>query len=102
MASHFSFSKAKMKRDVLSTDDEGNQIEFFASAFLQYKTDWDDDAGRFKPMTEEQQETVMELWEACADAGVQISVGLFQRTGGQARDWPKVLQLNLYCNDPEA
>ena len=70
MPAHFSYNKVKMRKDVLATDQEGNDKEFFGSAFLQYRTEWDEDAGRFKPMTDEQKEVVRELWDACHDAGV--------------------------------
>lgn len=102
MPAHFSYNKVKMRKDVLATDQEGNDKEFFGSAFLQYRTEWDEDAGRFKPMTDEQKEVVRELWDACHDAGVEISVGLFERVEGQpAKDWPRILGFSLRVNDPE-
>ena len=101
MPAQFSYNKIKMKRDVLADDQEGEPKEFFGSAFLQFKTEYDQDTNRFEPMTDEQKAIVQELWEACHDAGVELSISLFERTGSDFKDWPKVLQFSLRVNDPE-
>ena len=54
---HFSRSKFKMRGNVQMMDETGEHIEYRGIAFIQFRTEWDDQAKRFTPMTPEQNTT---------------------------------------------
>ena len=100
---HFSRSKFKMRGNVQMMDETGEHIEYRGIAFIQFRTEWDDQAKRFTPMTAEQKKICEDLHQQLSDAGVELGVTVSQRVPGveDVREYPKVMQFQLMVNDPQ-
>jgi hypothetical protein len=99
----FSRAKFKMRQDIQATDDMGVPNEFRATAYLQFRTEWDDNARRFKPMSPEQQALCDELHQQLFEAGVEFGISVQYRAEGveDVKDMPKVMTFSLLCNEPK-
>jgi hypothetical protein len=93
-------SEIKLRENIPANAPDGAPNIYRATAFIQYKTDWNDNTRRYEPMTPEQQAKCNELGKMLADAGVEISIGLFLRAGEQPSQFPKMAQFTIYPNKP--
>ncbi len=98
----FSRSKFKMRKNVLQNDQNGEAYEYRGTAFLQFRTDYNEDTNQYQPMTAAQEKICEDLWRQLHDAGVQIGMTVAQRLPGETdvRKFPKVMSFSLVCNDP--
>ncbi len=98
----FGRSKFKLRNDIPMVDDDGNPHEYRAVAFIQYRTEWDEAAGKFTPMTDDQKEMCNELQNMMFEAGVELGISLTKRIPNEndVRTFPKVATFSLVANDP--
>jgi len=98
----FGRSKFKLRNDIPMVDDAGNPHEYRAVAFIQYRTEWDEEAGKVTPMTDEQKEMCNELQNMMFEAGVELGISLTKRIPNEndVRTFPKVATFSLVANDP--
>lgn len=97
---HLSRSEVKLRQPVDMQTPAGVPVIYRGSAYLQFKTAWDDNTHRFEPMTDEQKKTCDDFAEQLRDHGIQISVSLQAKIGDEPRSWPKVLTMTLLPNKP--
>jgi|21_taG_2_1085346.scaffolds.fasta_scaffold39730_2 hypothetical protein len=94
---HFSRSKLKLKQP-LSPD-----REYRVTAYLNFKTDWNESTQRFEPMTPEQKQTCEDLHAQLAAHGVEIGITFAERTAAQdVREFPRAGYITLFVNTPRA
>ena len=74
--------------------------EYTASAWLQFKTPWDDATNRPSEMTSDQQAICNNLAKQLHQAGVQLSLTIQEKTGPDYKDWPYVSRAILFTNAP--
>ena len=74
--------------------------EYTASAWLQFKTPWDDATNRPSEMTSDQQAICNNLAKQLHQAGVQLSLTIQEKTGPDYKDWPYVGRTILFTNAP--
>ena len=74
--------------------------EYTASAWLQFKTPWDDATNRPSEMTADQQAICNTLAKQLHQAGVQLSLTIQEKTGPDYKDWPYVGRAILFTNAP--
>ena len=74
--------------------------EYTASAWLQFKTPWDEATNRPAEMTVDQQTICNNLARQLHQAGVQLSLTIQEKTGPDYKDWPYVGRSILYTNAP--
>ena len=100
----FSRTKFKLKQDVIAVDDAGNANEYRASAFLQFRTEWDDNNRRYKEMTDNQKQICEELHQKLYQAGVEFGISIQYRdpmAGDDLKLMPKIATFSLLCNEPK-
>tara|TARA_R100000700_G_scaffold25256_2_gene32009 strand:- start:128 stop:487 length:360 start_codon:yes stop_codon:yes gene_type:complete len=100
----FSRTKFKLKQDVIAVDDAGNANEYRASAFLQFRTEWDDNNRRYKEMTDNQKQICEELHQQLYQAGVEFGISIQYRdpmAGDDLKLMPKIATFSLLCNEPK-
>ena len=94
---HFSHSKLKLKQP-LSPDKE-----YRVTAYLNFKTNWNESTQRFEPMTPEQKQTCEDLHAQLAAHGVEIGITFAERTNAlDVREFPRAGYITLYVNTPRA
>ena len=92
---HFSRSKLKLKQP-LSPDKE-----YRVTAYLNFKTNWNESTQKFEPMTPEQKQTCEDLHAQLAAHGVEIGITFAERTGAlDVREFPRAGYITLYVNTP--
>ena len=94
MAVHLGNNDIKIRESLDSSN------EYRAVGFIQFKKTWNDSAGRYDPMTPDEQQICDDLCRQLHNAGVQIGITL-QRVvpGVEKKDQPKVLTTQLFVND---
>ena len=95
-------SKVTFLKDIQSNKNIGDMPtkEYTASAWLQFKTPWDDATNRPSEMTAEQQTICNNLARQLHQAGVQLSLTIQEKTGPDYKDWPYVGRAILFTNAP--
>tara|TARA_R110000765_G_scaffold415517_1_gene516697 strand:+ start:321 stop:704 length:384 start_codon:yes stop_codon:yes gene_type:complete len=93
---HFSKSSFKTKQ-TLSPD-----REYRATAYVNMRTPWDDNTGRYQPMTQDQRNVCERLHKELHAAGVEIGVTIAERSQAlEVKDFPKVAFISLFVNEPK-
>jgi len=92
---HFSKATLKLKQDLSALK------EYRATAYVNIRTQWNDNTSRYDPMTEQQKATCEDLYMQMVRAGAEIGITLAERTGAQdVREFPKVAYIPLFTNAP--
>jgi len=91
------FSKSSFKtRQTLSPD-----REYRATAYVNMRTPWDENSGRYQAMTQDQKDICERLHKDLHAAGVEIGVTITERSHAQeVKDFPKVCFISLFVNEP--
>jgi len=97
---HLSRSDVNLRNPVDMQTPDGVPIEYRGSAYLQFKTPWDDNTGRYAPMSEDQKKICDDLAKQMLSQNIRISVSLQAKIGDEPRQWPKVLTMTLLPNKP--
>ena len=93
-------SKVTFLKDIQANKNIGDMPtkEYTASAWLQFKTPWDESTNRPSEMTADQQKICNDLANTLHQAGVQLSLTLQEKTGPDYKDWPYVGRAILFTN----
>lgn len=92
---HFSKSSFKTKQTI------SPEREYRATAYVNMRTPWDDNAGRYQPMSQDQRNVCERLHKELHAAGVEIGVTIAERNHAQeVKDFPKVAFISLFVNEP--
>ena len=96
------FSKSAHQFNVPISSDK----QYRVSAWINCKTDWDDNAKRYEPMTDDQKQKCEEMFRQFQASGCQISVTIQERTNAtdefgkpDVRQFPKVGVITLYTSN---
>ena len=99
------FSKSAHQFNVPITSDK----QYRVSAWINCKTDWDDNTKKYEPMTDDQKQKCEEMFRQFQASGCEISVTLSQRTDDtdefgnpDVRKFPKVGAFTLYTRKSAA
>ena len=97
---HFSNNSIKLRQNMIAEDAAGQKVEYRASMFIQFKTNWDDDAGRYERMTDSQQKICDDFHAQMADAGVEIGFVFQKQMPGETelKNLPKIMTGKVYVN----
>ena len=92
---HFSKATLKLKNDLSVLK------EYRATAYVNIRTQWNDNTNRYEQMTEQQKAICEDLYMQMVKAGAEIGITLAERTGAQdVREFPKVAYIPLFTNAP--
>ena len=99
----FGRSKFKLRQDIAMADDDGSPVEYQSSAFIQFRTEFNEETRRFAPMTDEQREICDEIHAMIFEAGVELGISITRRIPGETdvRQFPKVATFSLIANEPK-
>jgi|TARA_R110000803_G_scaffold159650_1_gene223709 hypothetical protein len=93
-------SKVTFLKDIGANKSIGDMPtkEYSASAWLQFKTQWDDVNNRPSEMTPEQEKICSDLANTLHQAGVQLSLTIQEKSGPDYKSWPYVGRCVLFTN----
>lgn len=98
---HMGNAKQKIMENMVKEFGADMPVEYRLSAWLQVKTDWDEDAKRPVRMTPEQEAQVAEVFALIQRYNIQLNLQVQQRTAGEAKDWPTVARWKVFHNKPK-
>ena len=94
---HFSRSTLQLKQPLRPDK------EYRVTAYINFKTNWNESTQRFEPMTPEQRQTCDELHAQLAAHGVELGITFSEKTGAlDVREFPRAGYITLFVNTPRA